>query len=198
MTIHHLHKRKEIRSALWIFLQRFVFLIPHSFALAACHHEMAGVDISGFGHMGRHVGVPSFFVNDGWGGAANGVGGSGLVCCISIPKKWRPELVAHVKWKECDSSHIEFKNGLAVDPKAKCVGSFHEATVPVPKYDRLGTLMVHFFPGHQVAVVISPVGPLAETYPWPVMEGYYPSYAPAWAREKAIGILDTKRHMEEE
>lgn len=180
------------------FVRSVFFLIPHSFALAACHHEMAGVDISGFGHMGDDVGVPSFFVNDGWGGAANGVGGSGVVCCISVPKKWRPNLVARVKWTECDISHMEFKNGRVVDPNARCVLSNHEATVPIPKYDRLGTLMVHFFPGHQVAVVVSHVGPLSETYPWPVMRGYYPSYAPSWARAKAIGIMDTKPDVEDE
>jgi hypothetical protein len=160
---------------------------------------MTGVSISSFGHLGKHIGIPSFSVNGGWGGAANGLGGSGNVCCAMIPDKWRPGLVAHVKWEECDTSHIEFKNGRAVDPKAECISSNHEATVPIPRYENPGTFMVHFFPGHQVAVVVSFVGPNPDGgYAWPVMKGYYPSWSPEWARAQAIGIMDKEPYVEDD
>ncbi|WP_211454529.1 DUF3304 domain-containing protein [Collimonas antrihumi] len=181
------------------FFTKFFFLIACALTLSACHsrEEMTGVSISGFGHLGKHAGIPSFSVNGGWGGAANGLGGSGNVCCAMIPDKWRPGIVAHVKWEECDISHIEFKNGRAVDPKAECASNNYEATVPVPEYDEPGTFMVHFFPEHQVAVVVSPVGPRNPSYRWPVMKGYYPSASPTWARARALGIMDKEPYVED-
>ena len=147
------------------------------------------------------MGIPTFLVDGNWGGSAGGLGGSGNVCCAIIPEKWRPGLVAHVKWQECDTSHILYdKRGRRIDPDTTkiCKKSWHEATAPIPEYEKLGTFMVHFFPDHQVAVVVSPVYPGNPHYKWPVMKGYYPSDSPEWARANALGIMDTKPYYEED
>lgn len=173
-------------------LRRIFFLVACVFMLSACDSKV-GVSIGAVGHLDGNVGISDFYVNGAWGGNNGGqtVGNAG-VCCVMIPHDWRPGLVANVNWEECDITGIVFKNHRAVDPNARCKKSEYEATVPIPKYDEPGSLLVHFFPEHKVAVVVSAVGPLNPDYRWPVMKGYYPDYVPTWAKAQAIGIIEDK------
>ncbi len=176
-----------LRHALWICCALSLGM------LAACagtgagsssQQETIGVSISGVGHLGRMVGIPQFYVNGKWGGNNGGWGGGGGgVCCVSLPITSQATMVA-VKWQSCDISHIEFKDGLAVDPKARCTLAWHEVSVPVhfsvPAGDG-GGLKIHFLPGNRIEAWYTRMGPYSTEYPGPK----YPSGpAPDYAKDE--------------
>lgn len=79
---------------------------------------------------------------------------AGTAYSVNLPKKWRPDMKAVVRWEVNDWSQvsptdIEQGNYRGI----KSVGIF-SAIVPVEKYDKPASVMVNFFPGNKVRIQV--------------------------------------------
>ncbi|MDN7673519.1 DUF3304 domain-containing protein [Burkholderia oklahomensis] len=93
------------------------------------------------------VPIGRFYVDGTWGGnvpSRIGSGGGTIICCVSLPNKWRPGLTVTVEWRNDEM----FKK----DPE-----SMTSRVVPVEKYEYFsdGFLWVLFFPGDKIKVYAS-------------------------------------------
>ena len=156
-----------------------------------------GASVSGVGHYGSMIGIPSFSV-DGFsaGNAMGWGGGGGGVCCVLLPAKVTKPVMVTVKWESCDVGHIRYVDGRAVDREARCKQAHHEARVPihftVEPEDSSG-LYVHFLPGHKAEVWVTPGYPEQSGYPGPKFaRGPAPDYAPLSGEKSAQPGFDDK------
>ena len=129
--------------------------------------SLAAVGLTGVHHLGDKYNVPQFYV-DGYDGSNVGRkgGGGSTVCCVLLPKKWRPGLSVEVRWSVGDwtnenRAEIEAGNYRSVDG----AGMAFIARVPVERYVVAEHLWVHFFAGGKVRVVSSPTGSWGEKHP---------------------------------
>jgi len=83
------------------------------------------------------VGIDDFYVDGTWGGISDPrTGGGSSLCCVTIPKHWRPGLQMTLKWR--------------LDGNEQWLTQ----TLDVPRYDKPGELQVHFLPGNRVRVFV--------------------------------------------
>lgn len=118
--------------------------------------SIAGVDVTGVHHLGPNFNVSQFFV-DGYYGSNVGRGGGGgsNVCCVLLPKKWRPGLSAEVRWSLNDWSHEKPSEVEAGNYDSVAGGGSYIATVPVERYEKASHVWVHFYTGGKVRIVSS-------------------------------------------
>lgn len=114
--------------------------------------EFIGVSLVGVHHLGSKYLIHDFVV-DGYSGSNIGRegGGGGFVCCVALPKKWRPGITADVRWD------LLYYADDASDVAKRA--AMYRARVPVEKYDEPGDFWVHFFPNGRVRIVVSNDGP---------------------------------------
>ena len=107
-----------------------LLLLP---ALAACKVRSTGipVGIQGYNHSDTYI--PQFMVNGGGGGSVWSHSPSGTVCCAVLPYRWSPDLEVEISW--------------TTDLK-----TYQKVMLPIPKYDEVGKLAVHFLRNGQVKV----------------------------------------------
>ncbi|HEK0789750.1 TPA: DUF3304 domain-containing protein, partial [Proteus mirabilis] len=105
-------------------------------------------------------------INEGYGSIG------GTVCCVMIPEKWRPNLIAHIKWEKLDKSKIplapDFDQVEAYNHWEKELDrytTYHEAWVPIPQYDEPCSVKVHFLPCNEVKITTSCKGYGHPEYP---------------------------------
>jgi len=106
--------------------------------------------------------INRFSVNGYGGGNASPNGYGGGMCCVLLPRVWRPGLVMKVEW-ETDPNPYAKSPPLGTDEfralmvKHKANYQQHTAIVPVPPYkeDELCSPEVHFLPCNQVKVTTS-------------------------------------------
>lgn len=132
----------------------------HSLRETMRKESFASVSLTGVHHLGDKFNVAQFYV-DGYDGSNVGRegGGGSDVCCVRLPKKWRPELSVEVRWSIGDWSkenraEIEAGNYRSVDG----AGADYIANVPVERYEVAEHVWVHFFAGGKVRVVSSAPG----------------------------------------
>ena len=127
-----------------------------SLLLVACSEETVPVSYSGLNNTDKSI--VSIIVN-GEGGVldAPANGGGAHVCCVIIPKKWRPDLKVNIKWQE-DGDWLLDENGMEVIRKGKRVyvpAPWKERTVDIPEYKTMGVFYIVFFPNDEVKVAVS-------------------------------------------
>lgn len=131
---------------LWLILFGMALFGP------GCIDENAHIEMSGLNYMGR--GVDSFSA-DGYGGGAlyANQGGGGFVCCVTIPRRWRPGMKVTVRWTENQN-----------DPQA-----WKQKLVTIPEYEthNIGYLAVHFYPAGNVKVAVTNILVGHPNYPYP-------------------------------
>jgi len=110
--------------------------------------EMIGLAISGVDHFPEHLSIQEFWVN-GTSGAQAGDGSRG-VCCVTVPRKWRPGLKVTVHW-----GVLNWRDRAADE---------YETVVEVEPYGELDRLYVHFLPDGSVRAIVSSEGPGSPTY----------------------------------
>lgn len=120
--------------------------------------SFAGVSMTGVHHMGDKFNVAQFYVNgyDGSNVGREGGGGSD-VCCVLLPRKWRPGLTVEVRWSVNDWSR-ENRAQIEADDDSSVGGLGYIAQVPVERYEAAEHVWVHFFSGGKVRVVSSMTG----------------------------------------
>ena len=105
--------------------------------------DMVPTSITGIDHLAEHLSIQNFWV-DGYSGFQAGTGGS-AVCCASLPRKWRPGLSAVVEWNTTNWRD--------------CGWESRERRVPIERYEKVGTLFVHFLSDGSVRAVSSNISP---------------------------------------
>jgi hypothetical protein len=130
------------------------------------HKDLAGVSVIGFHHMGREFSVNEFTIDLGYYGEAGFEGsGTSVVCCVALPRKWRPGMMVDVRWSASDLHDIyDVETSKNDYSRAKFLG-YYRANVEVERYERAGDLIVHFFPKNKVRVVSSDMPPQGEGHP---------------------------------
>jgi hypothetical protein len=118
--------------------------------------ERAYVSMTGHNYTEDYI--HQFYIDGAWGGNVFSYsGGGGFVCCIGVPKEWRPGLTATVRWTT--SSSI---------PGTHSGETWHEQVVPIDRYEVAGgTVNTHFLPDNKVRLIIREMGPRAVNYPGP-------------------------------
>ncbi|OBU05278.1 hypothetical protein AYY16_19325 [Morganella psychrotolerans] len=98
----------------------------------------------------------------------------GSSCCVLLPEKWSPHLVARVKWESLDKSKLsrrpDYDEVEAYDLWSAEIDKLsisHEITVPIPEYstEDACSVKVHFLPCDQVKVTTSCYGYGSPEYP---------------------------------
>ncbi|NVD70738.1 DUF3304 domain-containing protein [Duganella sp. BJB488] len=139
-------------------MKRFIHLFALASALAisgcASHQpqaqpsDRATAQVGIVNHTGNYIYSASV---DGAGGGNMARWGQGFanICCTSIPRVWYPGMKVLVRWNM----------PIGIQDVIK------EKTVEVEKYDKPGSIYMHFFPNDEVRVVVSPVIPGSPEYP---------------------------------
>lgn len=147
------------------------------FFLACSSDEKIGVSEHAYNHT--DIAIVSIFIN-GEGGVldATAHGEGGGVCCVVLPKKWRPGLMATIKW-QLDGDWLMDEKGREVIRDGKKVlvpGPWKEKTIEVPKYSEeelnWGMFFIHFFPNDEVKVLINKFLAGSSHHPLPHPSGY--------------------------
>lgn len=120
--------------------------------------DLLAVGMIGVQHIGDKFNISEFYVDGQWAGnVGREGGGGGNVCCVMLPIKWRPGLIAEVRWSVGDWSNekkVETKQGNY----QSVVWNNYKAVVPIEKYESAEDLYVHFFAGGKVRAVSSIFG----------------------------------------
>jgi hypothetical protein len=151
-------------SALFIWLASIVLLVVEKTT-----QKSTGVLVTGVHHMDSNFEVLRFFL-DGFelGTAGREGGGVGNICCVSLPKTWKPGLAVELRWEVADWSKVNAdqikKNDYATIQRAN-----YRARVPIEKYRRADHLWVHFFSDGKARLISSELPP--ENPMHPVVDG---------------------------
>ena len=154
--------KTSFRYALRVSISRVALVVFAVFALAGCatHSDFdeftvtsksgvkkVGVSIAGVNHS--HRSIMWFSLNSGVGGyTPKRWPWSGTSCCVLLPEVWTPSLQVRVDWETGDAPQ-------------------QSKTVPIERYEDIGSVYVHFFDNDEVKVVIANVGPTHPNHPIP-------------------------------
>lgn len=119
---------------------------------AACTDDAAHISISGLNYTDQTVGA--FTVNGhGGGGLMPNSGGGGFVCCITVPRRWRPGYKVTVGWTKDHNSSAPW----------------NERIVAVPEYkeSEIDFMAVHFYPDGDVRILVTKIDVGHPNYPYP-------------------------------
>ncbi|GEM_PF-1189665 len=101
-----------------------------------CRGREAATEVGILGYNHADSDIPQFTINGGNGGSARRLAEGGTACCALMPDQWKLGMSVQVQWI----------NDLS---------PYHHATVPVPRYESIGNLAVHFFRNGEVKVFVT-------------------------------------------
>jgi hypothetical protein len=88
------------------------------------------------------VGIADIYVDGTWGGSVDAnSGGGGSVCCVMVPRKWRPGLIVHVKWQR-DDNQKWYTSQAEIPPYSES----HGLQILFFKNDRIGVYLIDYWP----------------------------------------------------
>ncbi|MBS1161667.1 MAG: hypothetical protein H6R15_4086 [Proteobacteria bacterium] len=79
-----------------------------------------------------------------------GAGGANI-CCATIPRVWYPGMKVSVRWDMPDGHTHNVK----------------EKIVDVEKYDKPGSVYIHFFPNEEIRVIVTSIAGWSQEHPIP-------------------------------
>lgn len=132
--------------------------------LGGClEEEMVPLSYSAFNRTDK--GIIAIAIN-GEGGvlhsSAHG-GGGATVCCVLLPKKWRPGLMVKIAWQEAgvykrdEHGRIIEEDGVPIVVRSP----WKEKTVEVPRYPKeMGTFYMVFLTNDEVRVAVKNGDPI--------------------------------------
>jgi hypothetical protein len=114
--------------------------------------DLVAVDLSGKQHIGPDFNISEFFLNGTNGFNVGREGGGSDVCCVLLPRQWKPGLSVDLRWEVANwiESDKALKENRDVIPTFK----HFRGKVPVEKYERAARVVVHFFEGGKARVVV--------------------------------------------
>lgn len=130
----------------WLIYLTCALFITSCAALEKKESPTAGAQVGIVNHTGNFIYSATV---DGSGGGTMSRWGAGManICCTSIPRVWHPGIKVLVRW-DMPEEHMHIVK---------------EKIVEVEKYDKPGSIYMHFFPNDEVRVIVS----------------IYPGYSPA-------------------
>ncbi|MBK0416932.1 DUF3304 domain-containing protein [Chromobacterium haemolyticum] len=155
-------------------LLAFAMLLPAQAMGTNPATEMVPAGVEGYNHTS--AAINRFSVNRAGGhniGPFNNGGGS-QSCCASLPRQWRPGLMATVEWEK-DAKPYGYSEwgplnsrvwGEAFERHKAQNYSTHRAVVEIPRYESSGAIKVHFLPCDQVKVAANNITPGYPGYPY--------------------------------
>ncbi|TCV81099.1 DUF3304 domain-containing protein [Sulfurirhabdus autotrophica] len=96
-------------------------------------------------------------------------GGAPNMCCVVIPRHWKPGLKATIKW-QMDGHWVRDSQGKIVvkDGSQDFVeGIWKQKVVDIPEYKEVGGFMINFFPNDEVKVLVTNASAGYPGYPYP-------------------------------
>lgn len=149
--------------------------------------SFATVSVTGVHHMGDKFNIPQFYI-DGYDGSNVGRegGGGSDVCCVLLPKKWRPGLSVEVRWAIDDFSHEKPAEVEVGNFDSVVGGGTFIARVPVERYEVAEHVWIHFYAGGKVRVVSSMSGSGGTKHPIQDNDPHAIDNATAGRRVKAL------------
>ena len=146
----------------WLFILLSLFWLSACSGLGVAEDEApqtAPAQVGVVNHTGNFIYSAS--VNGAGGGAMSSWGaGTANICCATIPKVWYPGMMVRVRWDMPEGhKHI-----------------VKEKMVEVERYERPGSIYLHFFPDDKVRVIVSNIAGWGAEHPIP------PPVKPADAR----------------
>ncbi|MBK0416934.1 DUF3304 domain-containing protein [Chromobacterium haemolyticum] len=133
--------------------------------------EMVPAGVEGYNHTS--AAINRFSVNRAGGPNVGPYQGGGKQsCCASLPRQWRPGLMATVEWEKDPNPNSPIKrdkNGQILPSEAIRIRSEftqHRAVVEIPRYESSGAIKVHFLPCDQVKVAANNITPGYPGYPY--------------------------------
>ncbi|WP_177307688.1 DUF3304 domain-containing protein [Pseudoduganella namucuonensis] len=156
----------KYKAALWIGQGVLLSVIPFASCLAeAGGVKSIGVAVEGVNHLGPNHSISPFYIDKSAFGNVNRGGGSGTICCVTIPEKWRPGLVVEVRWGVANWSN-EIREEIKIGNYRSVVDEgVYKAIVPIEEYEEPMNLFVHFFPGGKIRVLTSQYSQNSEKHP---------------------------------
>ncbi|WP_227103717.1 DUF3304 domain-containing protein [Chromobacterium rhizoryzae] len=152
-------------------LLAFAVLLPAQAMGNKPSTEMVPAGVEGYNHTS--AAINRFSVNRAGGhniGPFNNGGGS-QSCCASLPRQWRPGLMATVEWEKDPNPNSPIKrdrNGQILPSEAIRIRSEftqHRAVVEIPRYDEPCAIQVHFLPCDQVRATATCHKPSSPNFP---------------------------------
>lgn len=138
--------------------------------LSACfEEETAAVSYSARNQTDK--GIESIIVNGEGGvlGAYPQKSGTGI-CCVVLPRKWRPGLTARIKWRNEGAYEFDSHGKMVTNDGVPVLieAPWNERTIELPQYDdRVGQFQLHFYSNGDVKSVVSNHFPGHPNYPEP-------------------------------
>ena len=121
-------------------------------------NEMLPAPVEGYNHTS--AAINRFSVNRAGGPNVGPYQGGGKQsCCASLPRQWRPGLMATVEWEKDPNPRAPIKRDKTgqydMDDYDRHAANYtqHRAVVEIPRYEKSCGLNVHFLPCDQVKVV---------------------------------------------
>jgi hypothetical protein len=139
-------------------------------AVAGCagtrDSKLASVALTGTQHIGPDFNISSFYVDGNYGSNVGREGGGGsTICCVDIPREWRPGLTVEVRWVVGDWSKENLAETAVGNYRSLKAEGIYKAAVPVEKYAKAEHMYVHFFAGGKVRVVSTSFYPEGKNHP---------------------------------
>jgi len=139
---------------------KWILVLLTALSLSACaglDNESASIEpatataqVGVVNHTGNYIYSAS--VNGAGGGNTNAWhAGIANMCCTSIPRAWYPGMKVRVRW----------------DMPVGHTHNVKEKTVEVEKYERPGSIYLHFFPNDEVRVIVTNIGGPSSKHPIP-------------------------------
>ena len=188
-------------SASYFLRKNLILLILSAAALlgtCAASHSVASkpssfpASLTGVHHLGPEYVINRFYVNQSIGDNIGESGGGGsMVCCMTLPQKWRPSISVDVRW---EVHHIIIRSTDPKRPDTAELEGIYQAQVPVEEYAEPGDFFVHFFPNGRVRVVVSNFHSNDESHP--IRQGDTKAIQTA-IRGKPIKALFTEEELAE-
>ena len=153
-------------------LLAFAMLLPAQAMGNKPSTEMVPAGVEGYNHTSANIN--RFSVNRAGGPNVSPFSGGGKQsCCVSLPRQWRPGLMATVEWEKDPNPRAPIaldRTGRQYDMEAyeRHAANYtqHRATLEIPRYESSGAIKVHFLPCDQVKVAANNITPGYPGYPY--------------------------------
>jgi hypothetical protein len=154
-----------LKLLIFIVVSSALFWYVQSLRATIRAESFATVSLTGVHHMGDKFNVAQFYV-DGYDGSNVGRegGGGSNICCVRLPRKWRPGLSVEVRWSVNDWTR-ENRAQIEAGDDSSVGGLGYIAQVPVEPYEVAQHVWVHFYRDGKARVISSAIGSWGSKHP---------------------------------